>query len=99
MLNPAPGGLYVFIEEDPFSINEGCFGGAMTAEEMMVDWPAQNHDRSASMSFADGHVEPHRWEDPRTKVVNGNIRLGVQAGNVDIQWLRARTSAALRPTP
>lgn len=99
MLSPAPGSLYVFIEEDPFSINEGCFAGSMTAAEKMIDWPAQNHDGSASISFADGHVETHRWEDPRTRVVNGNVSLGVQLRNVDIQWLRARTSAALRPAP
>ncbi|HKS37208.1 MAG TPA: hypothetical protein VJW76_08475 [Verrucomicrobiae bacterium] len=91
VVRPAPAQLWVLIDEDEFSINDGGFAVIMPRTEM-IDWPATRHDVSAVVSFADGSAEIHRWRDPRTIVHNGNVNRGFQPGNVDILWLQERTT-------
>lgn len=50
---------WVFCEEGADSINNGCiaWGGATT----WADTPACDHNNGDNFSFADGHVEYHKW--------------------------------------
>jgi prepilin-type N-terminal cleavage/methylation domain-containing protein/prepilin-type processing-associated H-X9-DG protein len=60
--------IFVFIDEHPDSINDGYFlvkAGYSQAE--WADLPASSHANSGVISFADGHVEMHRWVEPETK--------------------------------
>jgi prepilin-type N-terminal cleavage/methylation domain-containing protein/prepilin-type processing-associated H-X9-DG protein len=62
---------YVFIDEHPDSINFGDFAVAMndgipSTRTYIIDYPASHHNRAGGLSFADGHVEIHKWVDPRT---------------------------------
>lgn len=69
---PEPSRIFVFLDEHPDSINDGYFleqadyttadGGAV-----WIDLPASYHNGAASLSFADGHAEIHRWLRARTK--------------------------------
>jgi prepilin-type N-terminal cleavage/methylation domain-containing protein/prepilin-type processing-associated H-X9-DG protein len=62
-----PASIFVFLDEHPDSINDGYFlvtPGYRTAE--WVDLPGSFHNDGATISFADGHVESHRWTDPET---------------------------------
>lgn len=93
VMAPSPANLFVFIEEDARSLNDGVFANGMQAEEW-IDWPASRHDLAAHLTFADGHVETRRWADPRTLVENRVTRLRVP-GSVDWRWLSDRTSAPL----
>lgn len=98
---PKPGMAFVFIDEHPGSINDGNFGvampGANLASARIIDVPASHHNRSGSLSFADGHAELHLWRDPRTSppVQYGSFTALVVASpnNQDVRWLSDRTSS------
>jgi prepilin-type N-terminal cleavage/methylation domain-containing protein/prepilin-type processing-associated H-X9-DG protein len=59
---PGPVNLMVFIDENPGSINDGYF---LDSPDLgtWYDYPAITHGNASGMSFADGHVEMHRWRD------------------------------------
>lgn len=63
MLSPPPASVYVFIEEHPDSINDTMFFSPSGSSSALnwVDFPGTFHDGAANLSFADGHVELHRW--------------------------------------
>jgi prepilin-type N-terminal cleavage/methylation domain-containing protein/prepilin-type processing-associated H-X9-DG protein len=101
-VSPGPSGIWAFVDEDDKSIDLGSFHVSMvTTPTSMVDWPGTYHGNTASFSFLDGHVELHKWTDPRTKCTgprSGNpssVRPTPQGGpnNPDILWLQQRTSA------
>ena len=94
---PGPANFYVFIEEHPDTINDGYFMNRWD----VIQWgnvPASWHNSTANISWADGHVERHRWI-PNT--VRPPVRGGVGSGGfvpsppTDYLWLRERTSIKL----
>lgn len=92
---PSPSKLWIFIDEDEYSINDAGFAVGMLAPEW-IDWVGTYHNNAGGLAFADGHSEIKKWIDPRTKVRNGNVsRLSVR-GSLDYQWLAERTSARIR---
>jgi prepilin-type N-terminal cleavage/methylation domain-containing protein/prepilin-type processing-associated H-X9-DG protein len=87
---------YVLIDENADSINYGDFAVAMNdgiadSRIYMIDVPASYHNGGCAISFADGHIERHKWLDERTKApVKGQFMWSsVQPtpGNVDMRWL------------
>ncbi len=78
--------LFVFIDERPDGINDGCFDVNMVTDELR-SYPAVNHVESSTISYADGHAEIHKWTDSRTKPSSNP---GTQAcpDNADLNWLR-----------
>lgn len=86
-----PAGIWLTMDEDPYSINDGNFALGMNTAEW-IDFPGTAHDFAATLSFGDGHVELHRWLDSRTLVVNGNVARRSVPNSVDWTWLAARTS-------
>jgi prepilin-type N-terminal cleavage/methylation domain-containing protein/prepilin-type processing-associated H-X9-DG protein len=91
---------FVFIDEHEDSINEGSFRLSIAslgqARMAWLDVPASRHGKSANISFADGHVETKKWQDPRTllPVTRQTFTSFVQQDNSpDIQWLLERASA------
>ena len=62
MRSPGPANLFVFIDENPGSINDGYFLDDPDYDQW-YDYPAITHDNASGMAFADGHVEMHRWRD------------------------------------
>ena len=89
--HPSPSFLYVLLDEDPFSINDGSFAVTM-ATTGIIDWPGTLHNFGGSFAFADGRAEIHRWKDART-VLTPPGGSGSMVGNPDILWLQQRTSA------
>ena len=64
--NPAPSGLFVFIDENEGTITDAQFGYSMpnyTPGEWW-DMPSNRHTQGANLSFADGHVERWHWVVP-----------------------------------
>lgn len=61
-----PTDLYVTIDEDSGSINDGMFlveCNHLNANPLNIhDWPARYHGNTAGMSFADGHAGLHKWK-------------------------------------
>ena len=92
---PGPTMTFVFLDEDPASINDAGFAVGIARPAQWIDWPASFHNRACGFAFADGHSEIHSWKDPRTIVKNNNVgRLVVQSPlSVDMVWLATRTSA------
>jgi prepilin-type N-terminal cleavage/methylation domain-containing protein/prepilin-type processing-associated H-X9-DG protein len=93
----SPSQCWVFIEEHERSIDDGYFWIPLLGKEQATSWqelPASHHDRSCNLGFADGHVQVHRWTDTRTLLpfVPIKVRPIACPGNVDVQWLRTRTS-------
>jgi prepilin-type N-terminal cleavage/methylation domain-containing protein/prepilin-type processing-associated H-X9-DG protein len=102
---PGPDMVFVFVDEDPYSISLPCFNVCMkTGPTIMINWPATYHGNSASFSFLDGHAVVHKWLDPRTRnsdhTLGGSPKIGghlVPQGtpdNPDLLWLQSHTSAS-----
>ena len=98
MTDPNPSRLWVFIDEDEYSINDAGFGVSMRDRpQEMVDWPGTYHNMACGLAFADSHSEIHKWIDGRTKVKNGNVnKVTMTPQNLDLTWLQERTSARIK---
>jgi prepilin-type N-terminal cleavage/methylation domain-containing protein/prepilin-type processing-associated H-X9-DG protein len=103
--NPGPALCFVFLDEREDSIMDSHFclhpDGFLDnkpALYRLVGYPGSYHNGVGNISFADGHVEAHKWLDPRTQpplVPNHNIVGSVEGvpcpGNPDVQWIQERT--------
>jgi prepilin-type processing-associated H-X9-DG protein len=95
---PGPSTAWVFIDEHPDSLNDALFRVIMQAGTYQwADWPANNHGSSGALSFADGHAEIRRWNDPVIKDLGvrhiTHSSLSATAPYTDLQWLQERTTA------
>jgi prepilin-type N-terminal cleavage/methylation domain-containing protein/prepilin-type processing-associated H-X9-DG protein len=94
---PGPANFYVFLEEHPDTINDGYFMNRWDE----IKWgnvPASWHNGAANLSWADGHVERHRWIPNTVRPsVQGGVGTGgfVPSPTTDYLWLRERTSVKL----
>ena len=62
----APGDAFVFMDERDDSVDDGFFGVSMD-NATMVEIPTNYHGGTGPVTFADGHVELHRWLSPDTQ--------------------------------
>jgi prepilin-type N-terminal cleavage/methylation domain-containing protein/prepilin-type processing-associated H-X9-DG protein len=94
---PGPANFYVFVEEHPDTINDGYFMNRWD----VIQWgnlPASWHNGAANLSWADGHLERHRWiPDTVRPPIRGGVGSGgfVPSPATDYLWLRERTSIKL----
>ena len=96
MVRPPPALTFVFIDENDLSIDDGLWNqdaNGPTTDSMWVSFPTDRHGGGANLSFADGHVEHHRWLWPKRK---WNVGAGVQApanaaDRQDLWWLETRS--------
>lgn len=102
-----PSARFIFIDEHPDSIDFVTFwtvdfndyavwqSQSRGAKAKLASYPAALHNRAATLSFADGHVELHRWMDPRTSpapTYAQRLAFGVPSpNNPDLEWLWDRT--------
>lgn len=94
MVAPSPSGLFTFVDEDPYSLNDGLLAVSLAVQEW-IDWPATHHDFGGAFAFADGHVERHPWREQTTRVLNGNLSIRPLKQSADNLWLQQRTSAKI----
>ena len=92
----SPSGLFLFQDVHPDNICFPAFIVRMPGdEESFFHYPSSQHGGRGALTFADGHLETHRWIDPRTTPpVNGGILAHWDAspGNRDLSWIRDRTT-------
>jgi prepilin-type N-terminal cleavage/methylation domain-containing protein/prepilin-type processing-associated H-X9-DG protein len=93
---PAPADIFVFLDEHPDSINDGYFLNQPDDLEW-VDLPGSAHNGAGTVSFADGHVELHRWLEPTTRLPvepeTAPLPFDVPTNQrADFDWLAQRTS-------
>jgi prepilin-type N-terminal cleavage/methylation domain-containing protein len=89
---PRPDQLWVIIEEDERSINDGFFITDPTGQ-IWMDFPAMSahrHNYSYVLDFADGHSSVWRYDDARSLQVSGNQT--EQPGNADLARLARATA-------
>jgi prepilin-type N-terminal cleavage/methylation domain-containing protein/prepilin-type processing-associated H-X9-DG protein len=92
---PNPAGIFVFLDEHCDSINDGFFVNRLE-DYVWGNLPGSYHNGAVNLSFADGHVESHRWlvadtvQPPRANVVRGRQLPAAPA--TDFDWLKQRTS-------
>ena len=105
---PQPSQIFVLIEEHPDSINDGYFLNHLDALRWQ-DLPASYHSGAANLTFADGHLERHRWLLASTKPAAqpdvahlpfpaAPAQLGAYE-RADFDWLMARTTLDVAPAP
>jgi len=91
-----PSGTFLFIDVQPDSICWPYFGVEMqTNYDYFFNFPLSYHSRGGVLSYADNHVEWHRWTDDRTiaaKSLHYHMHHELSSGNPDLQWLRDRTT-------
>ena len=103
---PGPSEVFVFADEDQYSINSPTFHVCMTTNSTyMMSWPSTRHGYSASFSFLDGHAQVQKWQDSRTRnssqYLGGTPDWGMgghkiqqkSPDNPDIVWIQSHTSA------
>ncbi len=89
---PNPSHIYVFLDENPDTINDGFFMNRWE-DYIWGNLPGCDHGEGANLSFADGHVETHRWvlEETRRKLGTTSGTFPASAP-IDFDWLKERSS-------
>jgi prepilin-type processing-associated H-X9-DG protein len=98
MLRPGPANTLVLMDENEFSINDGCFatvGPKQLPTYEMIDWPSIAHGGACGVAFGDGHSEIHKWRDSRTYLNSNTATVAIQPGNADIWWMSVKTTALI----
>jgi prepilin-type N-terminal cleavage/methylation domain-containing protein/prepilin-type processing-associated H-X9-DG protein len=85
-----PVDTWSFIDENPYSINDGCFI-CLPGNANWIDCPASYHNNAGGLIFVDGHVEDHVWRDPA--VLTGYAPPAITIGNPNF------TQVAPKQTP
>jgi prepilin-type N-terminal cleavage/methylation domain-containing protein/prepilin-type processing-associated H-X9-DG protein len=105
-LRPGPSQTFVFLDERADSINDGYYAVDMLGypdkpgTSRLVDLPGSYHNGAGGFSFVDGHSEPKKWMDSRTKppldwgadidLVTTRDQRG--ANNQDVLWMQERST-------
>ncbi len=101
MVRPSPSDVWVFVDENPDSINDGCFAVLMASSANTTQWqdcPATYHNNASSFAFADGHSEIHKWLNPGKMdpiTYTRLIRVAAGPNNLDVIWLDKHTTGRL----
>ena len=97
IVNPPPSRAWVFIDEHERSINDGFFAMDMVGDKGLLDAQATRHGESYALSFADGHTEPWKLLDPRTR---GWAALPISNNPLNPDWQRLQAATtALKGAP
>jgi prepilin-type processing-associated H-X9-DG protein len=97
LILPGAANTWVFIDENPFSINDGSF----VCDVSIVNWvdiPASYHGGAGGIAFADSHAEIKRWHDnfvlncTKTPTLGQEPPQQSQPPNADLIWLQQRSS-------
>jgi prepilin-type N-terminal cleavage/methylation domain-containing protein/prepilin-type processing-associated H-X9-DG protein len=99
MSRPGPSKTWVFIEESPYSIDDGFFAVDPTHPTEWYNSPAVLHGNGSVMAYADGHSEVKQWTDsaminekPATPGGNtDNIMASTSSG--DLVWFIEASTA------
>ena len=93
---PGPAKTWVFIDENPFGINDSFFVCDPNLQ-VWVDVPASYHNGACGISFADGHAETKLWRDSHVlSCISTPSASGTQqdASTGDLLWLEQRSTVS-----
>jgi prepilin-type N-terminal cleavage/methylation domain-containing protein/prepilin-type processing-associated H-X9-DG protein len=94
-----PAQIFVLLDERSDTINDRSFcvdmsntgdilGNGPSTPYWLVDYPGNYHSQSGLFSFADGHVESHRWLGPDTLSPLGSAVATDSPTDQDAKWLQ-----------
>jgi len=81
LTQPGPADVFVFIDDDEQTIDDGIF----VIGDVWYDCPADRHSQGANLTFLDGHVERHQWRKSR----DASNWHRPTASDTDHDWLAA----------
>jgi prepilin-type N-terminal cleavage/methylation domain-containing protein len=86
-----PAGIFMFADLNPGSI---CHSAFVMSSFCFYHVPFAGHNGSGILTFADSHVEAHRWTDMRTIQPGYDLfnHFAGNANNPDLQWLKQHAS-------
>ena len=95
LVDLTPSEAFVFVDERDDSVDDGFFGLDMV-HDYVRNLPSRFHSGSGVMTFADGHVEMHRWQSPALQIPQQTTEathhynvIAVAPNDPDLGWLRA----------
>jgi prepilin-type processing-associated H-X9-DG protein len=99
LVKPNPTLAWVFVDEHPDSINDGCFFNnphALGGASRWTDLPASYHNGGCGFSFADGHSEIRKWKESSTfyPITKKDFPGLACANSRDYYWVAERTPKA-----
>jgi len=89
-----PSQIWVTLDENPKSINDGWFLVQPNVPNVWRDIPAAYHCGSGGISFADGHAEKRKWTDSAVLSQQGSFSRKDPKSD-DLNWLIERTTVKL----
>jgi prepilin-type N-terminal cleavage/methylation domain-containing protein/prepilin-type processing-associated H-X9-DG protein len=99
MAVPGPANLWLFIDENPYSINDGFFweqpAGTTANPPTGTQWtdiPASYHNNACGIAFGDGHSQIRKWTDKKM-ITAKSYGVAATPPYTDLLWLLQRTTA------
>lgn len=89
---PGPTKTFVFIDENPYTIDDGFFVCDPNQPDHWVNAPATYHAGGGCLSFADGHAEIKIWKDSKVLSTKAND-FASDPNSPDLIWLQERSTA------
>ncbi len=86
-LSPGPSLIFVTLDEQGDWMDDGSFNfdpGLASGVQYFREVPGSYHNGSGSLSFADGHAEIKKWQDPRI-VLPVTKNRGAPAGHINVR--------------
>ena len=89
----SPSDTFVFLDEQADTLNDGFFVNQLEGN-MWGNVPGSYHNGGANFSYADGHLESHKWQVANTIQPVKGARIAAFPANpaTDFDWLKLRTS-------
>ena len=98
--SPGPSDVWVFLDEHPDSIDDEVMyvNPAFTnGTGTFMELPGNDHDGACGISFADSHVELHKWQTAtvaRRPVIYSTAQRIIATANADLAWLALHMPSA-----
>jgi prepilin-type N-terminal cleavage/methylation domain-containing protein/prepilin-type processing-associated H-X9-DG protein len=99
----SPSQIFTFLDVAPGFV---CHSGFVVAEESILYYhlPSAQHDKGGVVTFADGHVEGHRWVEEKTIKKAQTVEwvsdhFNFEPANRDLKWLQEHATVRKEPIP
>ena len=88
-----PASLWVMLDEDQASIDDGWFLVTMDDSRPFASFPATRHQNGYGLNFADGHVEAKKMRDPNSLAL-GTRSVQITSKNPD--WIQLKDITTIK---
>jgi prepilin-type N-terminal cleavage/methylation domain-containing protein len=93
LIKPGASTTFIFIDENPNSIDDGYFAVNILTPTTWVNAPATYHNHAGGLSYADGHAEIKKWTDSKVLGDSVGSNFACDPGSPDCGWLQFRATS------